>query len=99
MGRGGGAGTGRRAWRVRVVGSQGRVGEDPTGRRGRAPLCGDPGIELTPEDQPVVEDGGMQGKIVATSEAPSFLSKERLISSTAEGKSLPLHSWYCSIRD
>lgn len=92
MGRGGGAGTGRRAWRVRVVGSTGRVGEDTTGRRGRAPLCGDPGIELKPEDQPVVEDGGMQGKIVATSEAPSFLRKERPISGTAEGKSLLFHS-------
>lgn len=36
MGRGGGAGTGRRAWRERVVGSRGRVGADTTGRRGEA---------------------------------------------------------------
>lgn len=65
---------------------------------GRAPLCGVPGIKLKPEDQPV-EDGGMQGKLVATSEAPSFLPKERLVSSTAEGKSLPLHPRYCGVPD
>jgi hypothetical protein len=45
---------------------------------GRAPLCGVPGMKLKPEDHPVVEDGGMQGKLVAASEAPSFLPKERL---------------------
>lgn len=67
-------------------------GRGPTGRRGRAPLCGHLGIELKPADQPVVEDGGMQGKTVATSEAPSFLPKERLMAGTAVGKSLPLYS-------
>lgn len=43
---------------------------------GMAPLCGDPGIKLKPDDQSVGEDGGMQGRIVATSEAPSFLEGE-----------------------
>lgn len=61
-------------------GWEGKVGEDSAGRRAprglhsaaacRAPLCGDLGIELKPEDQRVGKDGGMQGKIVATSEAP-----------------------------
>lgn len=65
-----GAGQGRDAGRG-VSAGEGREGA------GQGAPLRPSGIQLKPEDWPVGEDGGMQGKTVVTSEAPSFLPKQR----------------------
>lgn len=65
-----GAGQGRDAGRGMSAG----VGRE--GAEQGAPLRPS-GIQLKPEDWPVGKDGGIQGKTVVTSEALSFLPKQR----------------------
>lgn len=65
-----GAGQGRDAGRGISAG----VGRE--GAEQGAPLRPS-GIQLKPEDWPVGKDGGIQGKTVVTSEALSFLPKQR----------------------
>lgn len=67
---------GRGAGPGRAAGRGVSAGEGREGAGQGAPLRPS-GIQLKPEDWPVGEDGGMQGKTVVTSEAPSFLPKQR----------------------